>query len=79
MRALQEVFLTLKTILAQLLDDVVSLVLAVVSSVVPALWFCRVRLPFPWWPVWAFQEWVVVFVCVFFVFRLWRTLRKAAV
>ena len=79
MKFLQEVFLMFKTILVQLLDDAVSLILAVVSSVIPALWFSRVRLPFPWWPVWSFREWIVVLVCVFFVFRLWRTLRKASI
>ena len=79
MRFFREFFDAFKELLAQFIDDVLSLMLAIVSSLIPAWWFAQTHLPFPWWPVWSFREWLVVLVCVFFVFRLWRTLRKAAV
>lgn len=67
-----------KQAIALIIDDLLSLFIAAACSLVSAAFLSRVVLPFWWWPVWSFGDWMVVLLTVYTPSRLWHSFRRAA-
>jgi hypothetical protein len=59
-------------------DECASLFVALVSIPLPAYVLSALVIPLRDYPAWTFQEWARIQLAVYFLFRIWYNLRRAA-